>query len=137
MIADAPSLVVPAFHTVPDHVSTAGAEAADLASLSGFVPDAEQRLILDAIYAEQQSGSNFQSGRWAALEVAVVSSRQNVKTSSLLMAALADLFLYDARLVIWTAHLFSTAAEAFLEFKQLIDANAHLRTGFPDDPPGT
>lgn len=126
MIADAPSLVVPAFHTVPDHVSTAGAEAADLASLSGFVPDAEQRLILDAIYAEQQSGSNFQSGRWAALEVAVVSSRQNVKTSSLLMAALADLFLYDARLVIWTAHLFSTAAEAFLEFKQLIDANAHL-----------
>ena len=122
----APSLVVPAFRTTPPHVSSAGAEAADLAALSGFVPDAEQRLILDAIYAQQSPSSNFQSGRWAALESAVIASRQNVKTSSLLMCALADLYLFDARLVIWTAHLFATANEAFLDFKNLIDANVHL-----------
>ena len=120
------SLVVPAFHTVPDSVGSAGREAADLAALSGFVPDAEQRLILESLYAEAEPGSNFQSGRWAALESAIIASRQNVKTSSMLMAALADLFLFDARLVIWTAHLFSTAAEAFLDFKNLIDGNAHL-----------
>lgn len=126
MSAAAPSIVAPAFHWVPPHVSTGGAEASDLAALSGFVPDAEQRLILDAVYAETTPGTNFQSGRWSALEVAVVAARQNVKTSSLLMCALADLFLYDARLVIWTAHLFSTAAEAFLDFKHLIEGNAHL-----------
>lgn len=120
------SLVAPAFHTVPDSVGSAGREAADLAALSGFVPDAEQRLILESLYAEAEAGSNFQSGRWAALESAIIASRQNVKTSSMLMAALADLFLFDARLVIWTAHLFSTAAEAFLDFKNLIDGNAHL-----------
>ncbi len=120
------SLVAPAFHTVPDSVGSAGREAADLAALSGFVPDAEQRLILESLYAEAEPGSNFQSGRWAALESAIIASRQNVKTSSMLMAALADLFLFDARLVIWTAHLFSTAAEAFLDFKNLIDGNAHL-----------
>lgn len=122
----APSIVLPAFASTPSHVSTAGAEAADLAALSGFVPDAEQRLILDAIYAQQTPGSSFQSGQWAALEVAIIAARQNVKTSSMLMAALADLFLFDARLVIWTAHLFQTAAEAFLDFKHLIDGNAHL-----------
>lgn len=120
------SLVAPAFHTVPGSVGSAGREAADLAALSGFVPDAEQRLILQSLYAEAEPGSNFQSGRWAALESAIIASRQNVKTSSMLMAALADLFLFDARLVIWTAHLFSTAAEAFLDFKNLIDGNAHL-----------
>lgn len=122
----APSLVAPAFHTVPPHASSAGAEAADLAALSGITPDAEQRLILDAIYAQQAPGTSFQSGRWAALECAVIASRQNIKTSTLLMAAKADLFLFDARLVIWTAHLFQTAAEAFLDFKNLIDGNAHL-----------
>lgn len=126
MSVAAPSLVAPAFRSVPRHVGTAGAEAADLAALSGFIPDAEQRLILDAIYAEAVPGSSFQSGQWAALECAVIAARQNVKTSSLLMAALADLFLFDARLVIWSAHLFQTAAEAFLDFKNLIDANDHL-----------
>lgn len=122
----APSLVVPAFRTVPPHVSTGGAEAADLAALSGFAPDAEQRMVLDAVYAESVPGTNFQAGRWSALECVVVSARQNIKTSSLLMCALSDLFIFDARLVIWTAHLFSTAAEAFLDFKNLIDGNAHL-----------
>ncbi len=120
------SLIAPAFHTVPRSVGSAGREAADLAALSGFIPDAEQRLILEALYAEAEPGSNFQSGRWSALESAIIASRQNVKTSSMLMAALSDLFLFDARLVIWTAHLFSTAAEAFLDFKNLIDGNAHL-----------
>ena len=120
------SLVAPAFLSVPPHVSTGGAEAADLAALSGFTPDAEQRLILDAFYAEQVAGSTFQSGQWAALEQAAIAARQNIKTSTMLMACMADAFLFEARLIVWTAHLFQTAAEAFLDFKNLIDANAHL-----------
>ena len=126
MSVAAHSLIAPAFLSVPDYVSTGGAEAADLAAMSGFIPDAEQRLVLDALYAETVPGSTFQSGQWAALEQAIIGSRQNLKTSTMLMACTADAFLFDARLIVWTAHLFQTAAEAFLDFKNLIDANPHL-----------
>lgn len=126
MSVAAHSLIAPAFLSVPAYVSTGGAEAADLAAMSGFIPDAEQRLVLDALYAEAVPGSTFQSGQWAALEQAIIGSRQNLKTSTMLMACTADAFLFDARLIVWTAHLFQTAAEAFLDFKNLIDANPHL-----------
>ena len=53
-------LTAPAFHWVPDHVSTAGGEAFDLAALVGIDLDDEQRLVLDAMLAESASGD------WAA-----------------------------------------------------------------------
>lgn len=122
----APELVAPAYWWVPDHVGTAGGEVADLAAACGFAPDPEQRLFLDALFAEAEPASSFTAGRWAALEAAIICPRQNAKTAALEMAVLGDLFLLGAELVVWTAHRFQTATEAFLDFKRLIDSNAIL-----------
>ena len=45
-----------------------------------------------------------------------------LKTATLEMGVAAALWLLDARLVVWTAHLYNpAAAETFLHFKELID----------------
>ena len=128
MSAAAVDLIAPTHLWVPDHPSSAGGEVADLAASCGFIPDPEQRLLLDLMFAEAAPGASFTSSapRWSALESCMIMPRQNAKTATLEMAVLGDLFLLGADLVVWTAHLFQTAAEAFLDFKRLIDSNAHL-----------
>ena len=112
----APELVRPAYLWIPDRVSSAGAEAVDLAGLAGVPMDAEQALAADAILSETADG------RWAALEAAVVESRQNGKTMRIILpVVLAHLFLFDARLITWTAHLFRTTQESFRELKAVIE----------------
>lgn len=115
------TLVRPAHLWVPDHVSTSGPEAADLAESVGMTLDGEQRLALDAILAEQADG------RWAAFEVALIAPRQNMKSYCFEALALADLFLFGSELVVWTAHQFPTAIEAFRHLKATIDNHDHLR----------
>lgn len=115
------TVVAPAHLWVPDHVSSAAAEAVDLAASVGMVLDAEQRLALEAILAEGPDG------KWAAFEAAVIAARQNLKTYLLEVLVLADLFLFGAELVIWTAHLFPTTMEAFRDLKRVLETNDHLR----------
>jgi hypothetical protein len=100
------TLTAPAHLWVPEHTSSAAAEAIDLATSLGMHLDGEQRLALEAILAEKADGS------WAGFECAMV---------------LADLFLFGSNLVIWTAHLFPTTMEAFRDLKRIIEANDHLR----------
>lgn len=108
-------LVAPAFRSVPPHaVSTAGPDAADLASEAGLELDPEQRLALDTLLAEDEHGN------WAALENAIVEPRQNGKTVDLQVITLHDLFIVESRLVIWSAHLFPTAQEAFRDLDNII-----------------
>lgn len=113
----APELVAPAFCTVPEHFTTLGDEVADLAAQVGFPPDPEQRMLLDMMYAAKRDRS------WAAFEFCVICSRQNLKTGLFKMAAVADLFLFNDELVIWTAHLFDTTQGAFRDIKKLIDGS--------------
>lgn len=115
------TLVAPAHLWVPDHVSSAAAEVIDLAASVGMILDAEQRLVLEAILAE---GSD---GKWAAFEAAVIAARQNLKTYLLEALVLGDLYLFNANLVIWTAHLFPTTMEAFRHLRQVIESHDHLR----------
>lgn len=117
----APELVAPAHLWVPAHSGSAGGEAADFAESVGMVLDAEQRLALDALLAERPDG------RWAAYENGLICSRQNMKTFAFEVIALADLFLFDARLVVWSAHEFSTTLEAFRDLKDRIDGSDTLR----------
>jgi hypothetical protein len=117
----AETVTAPTYLWVPEHVSSAASEAADLAASVGMHLDAEQRLALEPILAERADG------RWAGFEVAVIAARQNLKTYLLEAVVLADLFLFGSRLVVWTAHLFPTAMEAFRDLKFVIDANDHLR----------
>ena len=83
-------------------------------------PDPAQRLALDAIFAQKD-------GRSAAFEVAVISSRQNIKTAIFKMAALGWLFITGERLVVWSAHEFPTAAEAFRDLDDLVTGCDYLR----------
>jgi hypothetical protein len=56
----------------------------------------------------------------AAFEVAVIVGRQNMKTGVFKMMALGWLFITDERLIVWSAHEFATAQEAFRDMDELI-----------------
>lgn len=129
LAADERVAVAPAYLNVPEWRYTHGDEVADLAAAAGFAPDEEQRMLLRHRYGSMRSGARFQSreARWSAFETATVCARQNLKTAELEMSVLGDLWLLDAQLILWTAHLYNpAAAESFLHFKRLIDANAFL-----------
>lgn len=113
-------LVEPAYRWVPKHRSSAGDETIALAAEVGLPLDPEQEMAVDAILAEKKGG------RWAALEAAVIAPRQNIKTHVFKAITLADLYLFDAELVVWTAHEFNTTMEAFRDMKELIDGCALL-----------
>ncbi|MEU8717488.1 hypothetical protein [Streptomyces sp. NPDC048663] len=110
----AAGLVEPTFSWVPPHVDTYGPQVAELCDLAGFAPDPEQQLLLDALFAVDGAD------KAVALENAVIVGRQNLKTGLLKQAAIGWLFLTDQRLVVWSAHEFRTAQEAFRDMEELI-----------------
>ncbi len=120
MTLAAPPLVEPAFRCAPAFTETLGAEVADLADLAGFVPDLEQRLGLDLIFALDKRGLS------AAFEFAVVCPRQNLKTGLFKQAVLGWLFLTEQELVVWSAHEFPTAREAFRDMVALVEGCPYL-----------
>ena len=113
-------LAEPAFCHIPPYDRTDGDLVAELARAAGLPPDPAQRLALDAIFAQKD-------GRSAAFEIALISSRQNIKTATFKMAALGWLFITDERLVVWSAHEFPTAAEAFRDLDDLVTGCDYLR----------
>lgn len=82
--------------------------------MAGLCLDDEQILALETVLAEDESG------RWAALEAAIIEARQNGKTVDLQAIVLYLLFVVEVRLAIWTAHLFPTAQEAFRDLDNII-----------------
>lgn len=115
-----PALIPPTYLTGPDYVSTLGPEVADLNEAIGFGPDPEQRLVLDHMLGMTKRG------RLAAVEVAVICNRQNLKTGVLKQAAIGKAFLLERRLHIWSAHEFGTAQEAFRDLCNLIESSPML-----------
>jgi len=107
-------LVEPAYHTGPSYSTTLGAEVGDLCRLTGFGPDLEQQLILDDTFAIDANGKS------ASFEIGIIACRQNLKTGSLKQMALGWLFVTDERLIVWSAHEFRTAQEAFRDMEQLV-----------------
>lgn len=101
-------------------MSSAGGEAAELAESAGVSLDPEQRDALDVLLAERADG------RWAAFEGAVVAPRQNIKTHLFKVVALHRIYLVESPLVVWTAHEFNTAMEAFRDVQEIIDGAPHL-----------
>lgn len=115
------TLVRPAHLWVPDRRGSYGDEAADLTAMAGRELDPEQRLAVDAML------SYGPGGRWLALESGVVEARQNGKTGGVLLpVTLFDLFLMPPDRIVWTAHLFRTARDAFMDFVGLIEGCAEL-----------
>jgi hypothetical protein len=111
-----PEAVTPAYLNVPPRIGSYGDEACDLATLYGRAPDAEQQISIDAMLSYRPGG------RWAALESCRIEPRQNGKTGGeVLPVVFFDLFLMPPDKIVWTAHLFRTAREAFTDSVQLID----------------
>ena len=109
----------PAFLSSVDYYATSGDEVADLCAQVGFPPDPEQRLILDQVFAADRHGHPV------AFESAVVCPRQNLKTGSFKQAALGWLFVTGEPYVVWSAHEFKTAAEAFRDLVPLSRGGEH------------
>lgn len=117
----APPAVKPRVCIRPDAISSAGAEAADLAASAGLDLDDWQRFCLDVALGERVDGS------WAAFEVGLVVPRQNGKGAVLEARELAGLFLFGEELILHSAHEFKTAAEAFRRVLGLVESNDELR----------
>jgi len=101
--------------------SSAGKEAAELAESVGLILDPWQRTCLDVILAERSDGSP------AAFEAALLCPRQNGKGAVLEALSLAWLFITQERLILFSAHQFKTANEAFLRIAALIDGSPDLK----------
>lgn len=114
-----PAAVKPRLLVAPPRSGSAGSEAVDLAASAGLRLHAWQALALEESCGEVD-------GRWAAFEVAVVAPRQNGKGSILEARVLAGLFLFGERLIIWSAHEFKTAKEAYLRLRNLVESTPHL-----------
>lgn len=115
-------MIHPAFLSIPtSRVGSYGDEAVDLAMTAGRVLDDEQKLGVDALL------SFGPGGRWAALEGAILEPRQNGKSAGILLpVTLFDLFLMEPDRIVWTAHLFRTAREAFEDFDTCIATSPEL-----------
>lgn len=116
------TLVEPAYFTHPDYSETLGTEVADLARMVGFPPDPEQCLVLDPMFGLDPRG------RRVAFEVAVIGARQNIKTGLFKIAALGEAFIAEVPLLVWSAHEFPTAQEAFRDLTELIESSPDLDT---------
>lgn len=113
--------MAPAYLSVPARVGSYGDEAIDLARMYGRPPDAEQCVAIDAMLSYRPGG------RWAALESAVIEPRQNGKTGGIMLpVTLFDLFLLPPDKIVWTAHLFRTAREAFTDVVGIVDGTPEL-----------
>src|SRR5690242_14443848 len=104
-LLSAPGLKVPAFSSIPEYYDTLGDEAIGFCTDIGYVPDLQQQLALNIIFARDRRGKS------AAYETALVVPRQNLKTGVFKQAALSWLYLFDEPLVIWSAHEFATVEE--------------------------
>lgn len=106
----------------PPSTRTFGDIAAKVGADLGLTPDPEQQWLLDAIYAERSPGVP------AAFQVCVVAPRQNLKSATLEMAALTDLFVLGVPLSVWTAHEFKTARKSFEDMRTRILANPEFES---------
>ena len=104
----------------PEHHSSAGQEAIELAALAGLVLDPWEAMVLDAALAEGPDG------RWAAADVGLCVPRQNGKDAVLEARELAALFLLGEELTIHSAQHFKTAKEHFLRLVALVEGTPEL-----------
>jgi hypothetical protein len=104
----------PTIHVVPEFTTSAGPEVCALADRAGLVLDPWQRLVLWDALGERPDG------KWAAFESGLLVGRQNGKSAVFEARMLAGLFLFNEKLLIYSAHEFKTAGEIFRRMDELI-----------------
>lgn len=111
----------PQLQNVPPYVSSAGAEAIELAKAAGLDLLPWQRNVLtDGLGEDAQ-------GQWSAFECGLIVGRQSGKGSLLEARVLAGLNLFDERLILWSAHETKTAFEGFRRCEALFTNVDELR----------
>ena len=104
----------PLYRTVPDCRESFGDLATKVGADLGLPPDPEQQVILDAIFSESAPG--VPSYR----HVCVVGPRQNIKTATLIVAAMTDLFVLGVPGAVWTAHQSKTSTKSYEDMQQRV-----------------
>lgn len=105
----------PRIYLVPPYVSSAGAEAIEVAQVAGLRLDPWEKLVINDALGEGAAG------RWAAYRVALEVPRQNGKGTILETRELAGLFALGERLIIHSAHEQATASEHFRRLLNLME----------------
>jgi len=106
----------PLYRTVPDCRESFGDLAAKVGVALGLPPDPEQQAILDATFAESSPGIP----RYR--HVCVIGARQQIKSSTLTIAAATDLYVLGVPGAVWTAHLSSTATKSYEDLSRRVRA---------------
>lgn len=104
----------PRVELTPPRAYTLAPEAIELASVAGLELDYWQQQALDLWLSVREDG------KWAAFEAVEIVARQNGKGGILEARALAGLFLFGEKLIMWSAHEYKTAMEAFLRVRTLV-----------------
>lgn len=113
-LLESPPAARPRVECAPPYSYSLGQEAIDLARLAGLELDFWQQQALALMLAVRPDG------KWACFEYAEIVARQNGKGSILEARVLAGLFLLGEKLIMWSAHEYKTAMEAFLRVRWLI-----------------
>ena len=113
--------VEPTFSLVPDSVASHWRDVRDLCAAYDLVLDPWQEEVLAIALGERADGT------WAASRVGLSVPRQSGKTALFEARELAGLLLYDEKLIIHSAHLVSTALEAFQRIKYYFENFDDLR----------
>lgn len=122
MTASSVLLTPPDFHTVPRYTQTLGPLVAMVCEQVGFAPYPEQQMLLDDAFAFDPDSP----GRMSVFDFGLVCARQQMKTGFLKMLALGWLFVTEEKLIIWSAHEFSTAKSSYTELVELISRDPVL-----------
>lgn len=107
-------LVRPAFHTAPAYDFTLGPVVGDFCRGVGYIPDPEQQLGLDDIFAEDEHQRPVMSS------YAVIGPRRNIKTGLEIQTAMGWLYVLEVKDVHYSAHKWKTALATFETFSEII-----------------
>ena len=132
---DPSAIVEPAHHWMPPGGAvTFGPEVAEVCERAGYVPDPEQRLILDDVFSFR-----LQAGRLipTVFEYGLQGQRQQMKSGALIQMGIGWLFVLPRAIAptesVWTAHVKSTANKVFGELIEIIRGAPFLQDLMPLD----
>lgn len=116
------------YESIPPYAATNGDLAAEIGQELDYDVDADQRAILDAMFA-----FDVETGFPVFSDVAAIAPRQNLKTAVGIIAAVTDLVVFRFS-HIWSSHRYKpTTVDAFREMWDRIAGSSRLRPEF-DDP---
>ncbi len=107
----------PRIEVAPPAARSAADDVVDAAAAAGLVLDDWQVHVLRGALGETPDN------KWSAFECALVVPRQAGKSALLEALILAALFVWRERTVIFSAHLFATAAETFQRLQVMIESS--------------